>query len=762
MKIVNKLVDTLAVDNSTVTLFKQLKENGIECASSFVIENNVYDSYKNIDDINEDYVLQIISMIKQLEIETSSKFGMGPKPLLLKLSSGYDLIDNVGLNDQVVFSDSLNIIGIYNAYFEYIATFAEWVFNISPEVFSSEIELFLKNRNVNSVSSLSKTQMIDLLEVVKQVYFTKTGADFPQNVGVQIIDVVKAFYKRSVQDKCEIIVIETMIDETQAVNIVSNVNDDKLENVVLKITKIFKKPVILDYFIQRGYIKISNISYGNVELSDKLEWLMSLQTKNTISLEDSLFGLENKEYAKLANAYVKSGKALGRFNGYGLGLLTCELIYLATDVATKPYMYVVDNEFYDQFLVDHCSVVLTTSKINVVTSNPVIICDELVVDIHSKRVLLDDFIDFNDKVIVDFSSNTIYADDAVVVELDDTAKEMFREQFTNMSAMNVINAYNNTDVLGNTYYMNLNSAFNKTLKERLTAYIISHRFKDNSETLMLLADDIYSYVLQKFINTDYKTFYVELFDFDILKLFPQSKMELEKLCQNYNIDAELAREYILDFRAQCDNKPVSGSRLGIYLPQLYQVAYEAILKAQFQLREYSNEASLTLVLPDVILVNEIKYFKELFKRINKLVLKDFDKVTHLNLAVKISHSRLLLCSDQFANLVDEIIYDFEAITFDMYCMNHDMKYLIDAYTAKNIVADDFLVKMDRVSVGKSIAISNQFIKQVNMNIKTGIVLTADSDVDAINYAHNSGLDFVVTPKYDETLCASARINRGEK
>jgi len=147
---------------------------------------------------------QIYSSLEKLEEQTGKKLGDNKKPLLISIRSGarasmpgmMDSILNLGINDEVA-----NIIAVknkrfaYDSYRRFIQMYSDVVKGISSNLFEKAIENKKIEKNIKQDTELDENDLLDLVNIFKNIYKNETDEDFIQDPKKQLLQAVEAVFK---------------------------------------------------------------------------------------------------------------------------------------------------------------------------------------------------------------------------------------------------------------------------------------------------------------------------------------------------------------------------------------------------------------------------------------------------------------------------------------------------------------------------------------------------------------------------------------
>ena len=149
---------------------------------------------------------QVLSALKQVELQTKLDFADASKPLLLSIRSGarasmpgmMDTVLNLGLNDNVVEGlarSSGDKRFAYDSYRRFIQMFSDVVLEVDHDLFEDILEDAKHKADVVEDTELSADDLKQLVVDYKKLVEQNTGTSFPQDPYEQIWGAIGAVFK---------------------------------------------------------------------------------------------------------------------------------------------------------------------------------------------------------------------------------------------------------------------------------------------------------------------------------------------------------------------------------------------------------------------------------------------------------------------------------------------------------------------------------------------------------------------------------------
>ncbi len=180
---------------------------GLPVPPGFTITTEVCTYYYDNEETYPDELRnQVLSALKQVELQTKLDFADASKPLLLSIRSGarasmpgmMDTVLNLGLNDEVVEGlahSSGDPRFAYDSYRRFIQMFSDVVLEVDHDLFEDILEDAKYKADVDEDTELSEDDLKQLVVDYKKLVEDNTGASFPQDPYEQIWGAIGAVFK---------------------------------------------------------------------------------------------------------------------------------------------------------------------------------------------------------------------------------------------------------------------------------------------------------------------------------------------------------------------------------------------------------------------------------------------------------------------------------------------------------------------------------------------------------------------------------------
>ncbi|MBM7623192.1 pyruvate, phosphate dikinase [Sporohalobacter salinus] len=192
-----------------------------------------------------------------------------------------------------------------------------------------------------------------------------------------------------------------------------------------------------------------------------------------------------------------------------------------------------------------------------------------------------------------------------------------------------------------------------------------------------------------------------------------------------------------------------GCRLGIIVPEIYEMQVRAIFKAVVNVIKEGVEVQPEIMLPLVTHVNE---FKRLRKRVDKVaeeIMVEADIELDYKVGTMIELPRACMTADEIAEEADFFSFgtnDLTQTTFGFSRDDSESKFL-HHYLEEGILEDNPFVSLDPNGVGKLVRMATDSGRQTNNDLKVGICGEHGGEPKSIALCQEYGLDYVSCSPY---------------
>ncbi len=192
-----------------------------------------------------------------------------------------------------------------------------------------------------------------------------------------------------------------------------------------------------------------------------------------------------------------------------------------------------------------------------------------------------------------------------------------------------------------------------------------------------------------------------------------------------------------------------GCRLGLIMPDIYEMQLRAIFEAAAQLHQEGVELIPEIMHPLVGHVNELRILKELTDQVASEVMLEQNVQFRYLTGTMIEVPRAALTADEIATHAEFFSFgtnDLTQTTFGYSRDDAEGKFLA-LYVERKVLPENPFVTLDRTGVGKLIKMAAALGREARPGIKLGICGEHGGDPSSIEFCHQIGLDYVSCSPY---------------
>lgn len=236
---------------------------------------------------------------------------------------------------------------------------------------------------------------------------------------------------------------------------------------------------------------------------------------------------------------------------------------------------------------------------------------------------------------------------------------------------------------------------------------------------------------------------IRLLDPPLHEFLPQEEEEIEKVAEELGVTAEILHNKVNQLKEFNPMLGHRGCRLGITYPEITEMQARAIIEAAIELKKEGKEVLPEIMIPLVGGVEEFRHQRKVVDKVAKKILEKEDITLDYKVGTMIEVPRAAIMADQIAEEADFFSFgtnDLTQMTFG-YSRDDAVKFL-PTYVQKGILRQDPFQVLDEEGVGQLVQAGVRLGRMVNENLKIGICGEHGGDPSSINFAYNTGLDYV--------------------
>ena len=236
---------------------------------------------------------------------------------------------------------------------------------------------------------------------------------------------------------------------------------------------------------------------------------------------------------------------------------------------------------------------------------------------------------------------------------------------------------------------------------------------------------------------------IRLLDPPLHEFLPQEEEEIVKVAAELGVTAKILQNKVNQLKEFNPMLGHRGCRLGITYPEITEMQARAIIEAAIELKKKGKEVLPEIMIPLVGGIEEFRNQRKVVDTIAQEVIKKEGISIDYKVGTMIEVPRAAILADQIAEEADFFSFgtnDLTQMTFG-YSRDDAVKFL-PAYVENGILKQDPFQVLDEEGVGQLVQAGVRLGRMVNEGLKIGICGEHGGDPSSINFAYNTGLDYV--------------------
>ena len=236
---------------------------------------------------------------------------------------------------------------------------------------------------------------------------------------------------------------------------------------------------------------------------------------------------------------------------------------------------------------------------------------------------------------------------------------------------------------------------------------------------------------------------IRLLDPPLHEFLPDEEEEIQAFAENSTRSVEEVRTAVKSLKEFNPMLGHRGCRLGVTIPEIYEMQADAIITAGANLKQQGVDAKPQIMVPLVGHPNEMKTVKEAVEEVASNTLKDLNAELDYKVGTMIEIPRACIVADEIAEEAEFFSFgtnDLTQMTFG-YSRDDAGKFL-EQYQEAGILEDNPFESIDADGVGKLMEMAVQKGRETKPNLSIGICGEQGGDPDSIQICNDIGLDYV--------------------
>ncbi|MBI3678344.1 MAG: pyruvate, phosphate dikinase [Proteobacteria bacterium] len=237
---------------------------------------------------------------------------------------------------------------------------------------------------------------------------------------------------------------------------------------------------------------------------------------------------------------------------------------------------------------------------------------------------------------------------------------------------------------------------------------------------------------------------IRLLDPPLHEFLPQKEEEIAEVAKAAGTTTAKLRARAITLHETNPMLGHRGCRLGITYPEIYEMQARAILEAALEVEGSGGKpVELEIMIPLVGFKSELDTLKTRIDAVAEAIEAERGKVPKYLIGTMIELPRAALCAGEIAETAEFFSFGTNDLTQTTLGVSRDdAGTFLTEYLAKNLIARDPFVTIDRDGVGELIRMAAERGRKTRAKLKLGICGEHGGDPDSIRFCHEARLDYV--------------------
>ncbi len=236
---------------------------------------------------------------------------------------------------------------------------------------------------------------------------------------------------------------------------------------------------------------------------------------------------------------------------------------------------------------------------------------------------------------------------------------------------------------------------------------------------------------------------IRLLDPPLHEFLPDSEDEITEFADTFGMNSEEIRAQVDELEEINPMLGHRGCRLGITMPEIYEMQVEAIARAAAKLKDDGVDIKPKIMVPLVGEPEEMRRVRDSIESVVGDVLDSLGTDLDYEIGTMIEIPRACVLADEIAEDAEFFSFgtnDLTQLTFG-YSRDDAGKFL-DEYLEEEVLEDNPFQTLDGEGVAEFMKMANERGRSTNENLSVGICGEQGGDPDSIEIAKEVGLDYV--------------------
>jgi pyruvate,orthophosphate dikinase len=255
---------------------------------------------------------------------------------------------------------------------------------------------------------------------------------------------------------------------------------------------------------------------------------------------------------------------------------------------------------------------------------------------------------------------------------------------------------------------------------------------------------------------------LRLFDPPLHEFLPNSRAGIQQLAEAMDLTLAEVQEKIEGLSEFNPMLGMRGVRLGITVPEIYQMQARAIFEAIVESRKVKGQIVIPeIMIPLVSAKKEVELVKASIDAVAKQVAEESGEAIDYNLGVMVETPRAALQAGDISKSITFLSFGTNDMTQMAYGLSRDdAGRFMSQYVSQGVFEEDPFHILDKEGVGELLLIACSRGRKVNKNLILSVCGEHGGNPESIEFCRSLGMDYVSCSPYRVPVArlAAARLS----
>ena len=242
---------------------------------------------------------------------------------------------------------------------------------------------------------------------------------------------------------------------------------------------------------------------------------------------------------------------------------------------------------------------------------------------------------------------------------------------------------------------------------------------------------------------------LRLFDPPLHEFLPSTRAGIQQLAEAMNLTFNEVQERIVSLSESNPMLGMRGVRLGITVPEIYQMQARAIFEAIIETREITGQTVIPeIMIPLVSTKKEVELVKSSMDEVAKYVSEETGEKINYKLGVMVETPRAALQAGDISKNVTFLSFGTNDMTQMTYGLSRDdAGRFMSQYVSQGVFEEDPFHILDKEGVGELLKLACTRGRGANQNLTLSVCGEHGGDPESIEFCRKLGMDYVSCSPY---------------